>query len=219
MCSRDVYPTYQKRLYKFLRHLFYNWPLDTSFRIVYETWLSYIQPWRYLHFEKVRSSPGKEVGEDVVDARWHSFISENIMFFSKLFNIMLSRMNRVDFATAKNAMMFYRVAKVFTGPEYLRLMLLDIEHAILSYDLPYSSHNGIPMRSPSSPTSSSTYLRMSSSSSSFGEGPPLRSSSSTLFRVIEQLMKDWEHPEFTYEPLFSENNKKLVSIFLLLPGT
>ena len=40
----------QKKLYTFMRHTIQHWPTDTSFRLVLETWLSYIQPWRYTDF-------------------------------------------------------------------------------------------------------------------------------------------------------------------------
>lgn len=212
---RDVYPAYHKRLYKFLRHLFYNWPLDTSFRIVYETWLSYVQPWRYVHYERVRNSPNnKEAAEEPVDNRWYSFIQENILFFTKLFNIVLNRMSRMDFATTKNAMMFYRIAKVFTGPEYLKIMLQDIDNVITSYEQPFymgqmnGYHSG--GRSPSSPGGvgyPSQFGRFSSPGDSHPKG-------NAIIRIatLKQMMKDWEQPDFIYEPLFSETNKKVVSV-------
>ncbi|ODN06486.1 Sphingomyelin phosphodiesterase 4 [Orchesella cincta] len=200
--KRDVYPAYEKKLYKFIRHLFYNWPLDNSFRIVYETWLSYIQPWRYVLFERIRSTPGaKEAAEAPVDSRWYPFIQENILFYSKLFSIMLSRMSRVEFATTKNALMFYRVAKVFTGHEYLKAMLADID-TILSYEQPYHGQmNGVS----SSPLYNSSFGRISGTTTEAGRG-------TAIFRIasLKQIMKDWEYPEYVYEPLFSETNHKIM---------
>ncbi|CAL8081721.1 unnamed protein product [Orchesella dallaii] len=208
--KRDVYPAYEKKLYKFIRHLFFNWPLDNSFRIVYETWLSYIQPWRYVLFEKIRSSPGaKEAAEAPVDSRWYSFIQENILFYTKLFSIMLSRMSRVEFATTKNALMFYRVAKVFTGHEYLKAMLADID-TVLSYEQSYPGQmNGISGRAPSTPVYSASFGRISGAGSDAGRG-------TAIFRIagLRQIMKDWEYSEYIYEPLFSETNRNIMCALL-----
>lgn len=46
--ARIILPSVQGKIYTFLRKAIYHWPLDSSFRLILEAWLSFIQPWRYV---------------------------------------------------------------------------------------------------------------------------------------------------------------------------
>lgn len=46
--SRVILPSVQGKIYTFLRKAIHHWPLDSSFRLILEAWLSFIQPWRYV---------------------------------------------------------------------------------------------------------------------------------------------------------------------------
>ncbi|KAM9813710.1 sphingomyelin phosphodiesterase 4 [Neosynchiropus ocellatus] len=102
----------QQKLYLFLQHCFGHWPLDASFRAVLETWLSFIQPWRYT---AVKSSTDTEPNRTITD-KWESFVHENLLMYTKLFQGFLNRAARTDLVNGKNALMVFRVAKVFSQP-------------------------------------------------------------------------------------------------------
>ncbi|XP_056129651.1 sphingomyelin phosphodiesterase 4 isoform X2 [Lampris incognitus] len=99
----------QQKLYLFLQHCFGHWPLDATFRAVLETWLSYIQPWRYTG-EKTNPQPNQN---RTVPDKWASFVQENLLMYTKLFQGFLNRAVRTDLVIAKNALMVFRVSKVF----------------------------------------------------------------------------------------------------------
>ncbi|KAM8756184.1 sphingomyelin phosphodiesterase 4 isoform 2-T2 [Acanthopagrus schlegelii] len=122
----------QQKLYLFLQHCFGHWPLDASFRAVLETWLSYIQPWRYTG---EKTNPQQEQNRTVPD-KWESFVQENLLMYTKLFQVFLNRTMRTDLVNAKNALMVFRVAKVFAQPNLAEMiqkgeqLFLEPEHVL-----------------------------------------------------------------------------------------
>ncbi|XP_058487373.1 sphingomyelin phosphodiesterase 4 isoform X1 [Solea solea] len=122
----------QQKLYLFLQHCFGHWPLDASFRAVLETWLSYIQPWRYTG-EKTNPQPDQN---RTVPDKWESFVQENLLMYTKLFQVFLNRAVRTDLVNAKNALMVFRVSKIFAQPNLAEMILngeqlfLEPEHVL-----------------------------------------------------------------------------------------
>ncbi|KAM9259575.1 sphingomyelin phosphodiesterase 4 isoform 2-T2 [Cariama cristata] len=130
--KRVVIPRFvQEKLYIFLQHCFGHWPLDASFRAVLEMWLSYLQPWRYAP-EKLPQST--EPLPRSVSEKWAAFIQENLLMYTKLFVGFLNRALRTDLVSPKNALMVFRVAKVFAQPN-LAEMILKGEQLFLEPEL------------------------------------------------------------------------------------
>ncbi|XP_067911536.1 sphingomyelin phosphodiesterase 4 isoform X1 [Heterodontus francisci] len=121
---------FQQKLYVFLQQCFSHWPLDASFRAVLETWLSYLQPWRYAA-EKAPSMI-ESVDRNVPD-KWAPFVQENLLMFTKLFQGFLNRALRTDLVSPKNALMVYRVAKVYSQPN-LAEMIKEAERLFMEPD-------------------------------------------------------------------------------------
>jgi len=169
----------QKKLYIFLKRCFTHWPLDGSFRMILETWLSYIQPWRY---QEKNTSMSDDVEIDFT--LWRSFISDNILFYSSLFQLFLPRAMRYDMMSVTDVQLIYRVAKVFSQPSLIEL-LQEEETIILT---PASSLNRF--RSQTHPAGAS-FIHVISSSHSL------------------QL----EKPGYSYQPLFTqEATRQVVNI-------
>ncbi|XP_075869271.1 sphingomyelin phosphodiesterase 4 isoform X2 [Nelusetta ayraudi] len=102
----------QQKLYLFLQQCFGHWPLNASFRAVLETWLSYIQPWRYCGDT---SPSSQQVAEQrTVPDKWEPFVQENLLMYTKLFQGFLSRSLRTELLQSHNALTVLRVTKVFS---------------------------------------------------------------------------------------------------------
>lgn len=128
---------FQKKLYVFLRHTLEHWPLDASFRLFLETWLSYVQPWRYVSSGSRTGNGANGAGstDKVVDLKWQTFVAENLLFFTQFLRKVLLRFLRVELSSSKTSLMLYRISKVSTisylirnfGPR-LELMKMRSRH-------------------------------------------------------------------------------------------
>jgi len=114
-----------------------------------ETWLSYIQPWRY---SKVHGSVVSGVAEDSRESaspEWKSFIFENLLFYSALLFEFVSRACRFNLCSAKDAYLLFRVIKVFAQSNLLDI----IEEGENAYLTTSGNHRNTPQSSLATPSS------------------------------------------------------------------
>nr|XP_022335736.1 sphingomyelin phosphodiesterase 4-like isoform X2 [Crassostrea virginica] len=113
----------QKKLYMFLRHGFDRWPLDCSFRLLLETWLTYIQPWRYVNSRSKLGRRDSDVNDTkTVEEKWFPFVEDNLLFYTVLYQEFTQRVFRMDLTTQFNACMLYRANKVYSLPNLSNMM-------------------------------------------------------------------------------------------------
>lgn len=127
--KRVILPSVQGKIYTFLRKAIHHWPLDSSFRLILEAWLSFIQPWRYVPgrpFRRDIQSDEDERGKIQDPTRWMCFVATNLLAYTAIFEQLLPRFMRTDLVAPKNALMLFRVSKVFSQPR-LALMLKEAE--------------------------------------------------------------------------------------------
>ncbi|XP_055976666.1 sphingomyelin phosphodiesterase 4 isoform X2 [Sorex fumeus] len=181
----------QQKLYLFLQHCFGHWPLDASFRAVLEMWLSYLQPWRYAPEKLVQSSDSQPRS---VSERWAPFVQENLLMYTKLFVGFLGRALRTDLVSPKNALMVFRVAKVFAQPN-LAEMIQKGEQLFLEPELviPHRQH-----RLFTAPTFTGSFL---------SSWPP--TVTDTSFKVKNHVYS-LEGQDCKYTPMFGPEVRTLV---------
>ncbi|RDD39003.1 Sphingomyelin phosphodiesterase 4 [Trichoplax sp. H2] len=128
---RIAIPEYiAKKLFGFLQFSFDHWPMDSSFRVVLETWLSYLQPWRYLD---INEKPLPSSMSDAADIRkWKEFVFNNIGVYSILFHKYLLRALRSDLTSTREAHLLMRVSKVMNQPGLMNI--IDEGEALLLSD-------------------------------------------------------------------------------------
>ncbi|KAM6340873.1 sphingomyelin phosphodiesterase 4 isoform 3-T3 [Alca torda] len=190
--KRVVIPRFvQEKLYIFLQHCFGHWPLDASFRAVLEMWLSYLQPWRYAPEKPPQSA---ESLPRSVSEKWAAFIQENLLMYTKLFVGFLNRALRTDLVSPKNALMVFRVAKVFAQPN-LAEMILKGEQLFLEPELviPHRQHR--------------LFMTSTLGGSFFSSWPPTITDAS--FKVKSHVYS-LEGQDFQYKQMFGTEVRNLV---------
>ena len=188
-----------KRFYNFLKLSLEYWPCDSSFRVPLETWLSYIQPWRYLNEQpggplaegRSLNSSGQVASLQNLN-KWKTFIQENILFYTTIYREVLVRFVNLDLLSLKNANMLFRITKV-----YCQLNLSDLIREAESNCETVVSNSWL----------ASATLRGSLLS------PNLRNNSQSICNKdlsFTSLLEDNEKTGFVYVSFFSEEIKKSV---------
>lgn len=146
-------PMMNSHMYSFLRSIIQRWPLDSSFSVVLELWLSYIQPWRYT-YNRPMGTDGPQITP--IARKFERFISDNIVCYTQIFIQLLPRFERLDFTSLKNIAMLYRLIKVF-GQSNLADLLRKYEHNL------FTTKKSSPIKSANQSLNSSGHLVLNSS--------------------------------------------------------
>jgi len=217
----------QKRLYNFMKVAFNRWPLDYTFRQPLEAWLSYIQPWRY-----VRLNPGADSNSDLedldgssrgitlmdvpsVDNHWKNFISDNLLYYTVIFFLLIDRLLKLDLSSSRNALMLFRVIKVYSQPGFL-VLLREAEEAVIRNNLEHSFNKSPPKFStPNRATVDSTNASKAKLLAPSFLASGRVSTPKTRFGAFERHLSNLENDsEFNYVSLFSPQAKQHMTSLL-----
>ena len=125
--KRATLPGVKQRMYSLFKYVFNYWPHDTSFRIVLETWLSFIQPWRYTD----RLMVAKDADPVPINpAKWQVWVAEHVLFFSEILRLLLPRFFRMDLTSSKNAYMLFRQGLNSSFTFHLNLKFQDLQSVL-----------------------------------------------------------------------------------------
>uniref|UniRef100_A0A131Z0P7 Sphingomyelin phosphodiesterase 4 n=1 Tax=Rhipicephalus appendiculatus TaxID=34631 RepID=A0A131Z0P7_RHIAP len=172
---------FRKRLYMFLKHALASWPLDSSLRLPLETWLSFIQPWRYACSEMRHADRQKSISQGV-EAHWQPFVQEHLLFYTELLGVLLPRFFRMDLASRYCAFVLFRVTKVLFQPN-LFAMISEAEASLGN---------------------------AGQSASPVSNALQRQAVSAPVATMVRQHMADIEEPGFVYRPLNGEERRKEV---------
>ena len=133
--SRSLLAEFFPSLLRLLSFLLDHWPLDASFRLVLETWLSAVQPWRY---REEGLDGGDENSLTFVPGPWDAFVARQADFYNVLFPKLVSKLFRLDLGSGRGAFMVFRVAKVLSQDglaDTLRVLLARHSSPVSGFSL------------------------------------------------------------------------------------
>ncbi|KAF4523502.1 hypothetical protein B566_EDAN004573 [Ephemera danica] len=195
--KRQILPLSKIQIYKYITYTMNNWPLDTSFRVILEAWLSYIQPWRYTNINNYSRQENDESGRPV-DPRWQMFIAEHLPAYSYVFRQLLQRLQRMDLACLSNTLMLHRLTKVFSLGN-MKQMVLEVEESLTTR--PNGSSFGM--------TESNFSLTDATVAHTLEASPQIR-----LQAVALKAIADFEGQDTKYVPLFGTDTMIKVRAFV-----
>ncbi|CAG9760871.1 unnamed protein product [Ceutorhynchus assimilis] len=229
----------QENIYIFLRNLVNRWPLDASFRLVLEVWLTYIQPWRYLAPSVDNSWPQQGYTEDTerltlepqkkqryLSSNYKQFIAENLLCYVVILEQILPRFSRVDLESPKMALILFRLAKVFDQPnlpDYIKEMEQCVKNRLSSpVESPTNQTTPALSSFSKSPERWSTKLKnpntpnayVNQHASIFLDNTPMIQPESRWLVITRQKILELEGPHFYYRPLFTEPPAKEILTLL-----
>lgn len=192
------------RAYHYIKHLVTTWPLDASFRLVMELWLSFIQPWRYINntITQDRFPASNTVPEDVnligLDASFTQFIAENFPSYTCIFQLVLPRFMRLDLTAYKNVVMLFRLGKVFSQLHLIPI-LRNLEQGITDSGSPLNNSMDF------------NYNNSSFDQSYTYNGVPLHKWVTIAKQAISELNMS---ANYDYEPIWGDNTRHYASEFV-----
>ncbi|ETN67238.1 hypothetical protein AND_000958 [Anopheles darlingi] len=111
----------RERIEPFFMSLFDIWPLDGSLIDLIELWLSYIQPWRYVHNRHLSKSP-PPICEHAIVHRFSRFIVANLLSYTQPIVKLVPRLAQFDMTSPISIKILTRLLKVVSSRTMLNFI-------------------------------------------------------------------------------------------------
>ncbi len=98
-----LFKVYLRRpFYRFFQFHFEHWTLTPSFKWLIETWLTYIQSWKFAQINNQMKSFNQT----------SEFIKENFLIYSEIYQLIVKRYCIIDLTNEDNLIVLHRIFSV-----------------------------------------------------------------------------------------------------------